>query len=60
MKEFIFRIKLLFEIFKLEQFIYGENRIIDRSKLTKENSLITLINIHQNLNEKLTLKLKKE
>jgi hypothetical protein len=60
MEEFIFRIKLLFEIFKLEQFIYGENRIIDRSKLTKENSLITLINIHQNLNEKLTLKLKKE
>jgi len=60
MEEFIFRIKLLFEIFKLEQFIYGENRIIDRSKLTRENPLITLINIHQNLNEKLTLKLKKE
>jgi hypothetical protein len=60
MDEYIFRIRLLFEIFTLEQFIYGEEKVIDRSKLTKENPLIILINIHQNLKENLSIKIKKE
>jgi hypothetical protein len=44
----------------LEEFIYNEEKVIDRRKLTKKNPLITLITIHQNLKEKIELKLKKE
>jgi len=60
MEEYIFRIRLLFQIFMLEEFIYNEEKVIDRRKLTKKNPLITLITIHQNLKEKIELKLKKE
>jgi hypothetical protein len=60
MDENTFRIILLFHIFTLEEIIYNEVKVIDRRKLTKENPLITLINIHQNLNKKIISKLKNE
>ena len=60
MDEYIFRIKLLLEIILLEDTIYNNEIVIDRSKLTSDHPLITLITVHQNLKEKLTLKLKKE
>ena len=58
--EYIFRIRLIIEIITLEQIIYNEIRAIDRNKLTNDNPVITLITIHQNLREKLIIKLKKE